>query len=75
MSDIPSFPYEILWGERVIRSVANLTRQDGEELFKIAPKIPIKTTVQVFPLEAANDALSQLRNGRIEGAAVLKISD
>lgn len=74
MSDIPSFPYHLLWEERGIRSVANLTRQDGEELLRIAPQIPVKTEVQVFPLELANKALQLLREGRIQGAAVLKIS-
>lgn len=71
MSDIPSFPYDILWGERSLRSVANLTRQDGENFFKLAPEIPVKTTVKPYPLESANDALADLRNGRISGAAVL----
>jgi len=71
MSDIPSFPYQLLWEERVIRSVANLTRQDGEELFEIAAKIPVKTSVQLFPLNKANDALAHLRSGKLEGAAVL----
>ncbi len=75
MSNIPSFPYEILWEERVVRSVANLTRQDGEEFLKITPQVPVETEVQTFPLEAANEALNQLRDGEIEGAAVLKISD
>ena len=74
MSDIPSFPYHILWEERVVRSVANLTRQDGVELLALAPKIPIKTAIQAFPLEEANTALDRLRGGQIEGAAVLKIS-
>jgi alcohol dehydrogenase, propanol-preferring len=73
MSDIPSFPYDILWGERVVRSVANLTRRDGEEFLEIAPMVPVQTQVQVFPLEAANEALNQLRAGRIEGAAVLQV--
>ena len=71
MSDIPSFPYNILWEERVIRSVANLTRKDGEQFLKIAPQVPIKTETQVFPLHRANDALNDLRNGAIRGAAVL----
>jgi alcohol dehydrogenase, propanol-preferring len=75
MSDIPQFPYQILWEERIIRSVANLTRRDGEELLAIAPKIPIKTEVEVFPLASANEALSRLREGRIRGAAVLTIDD
>jgi len=73
MSDIPSFPYNILWGERVIRSVANLTRQDGEELMKIAPEVPVKTTIEVFKLEEANEALSRIRSGQVHGAAVLSI--
>ena len=75
MSDIPSFPYELLWEERVVRSVANLTRQDGEEFLTVAPQVPVETAVQPFPLGAANEALDQLRSGEIEGAAVLKISD
>jgi propanol-preferring alcohol dehydrogenase len=73
MSDIPSFPYADLWGERVIRSVANLTRQDGREFFALAPRIPIRTEVQTFPLELANEALAALRSGRVQGAAVLQI--
>lgn len=73
MSDIPSFPYRLLWEERIIRSVANLTRQDGEELLAIAPQVPVKTDIEVFPLEAANEALERLRRGQIQGAAVLKI--
>ncbi len=75
MSDIPSFPYGLLWEERVIRSVANLTRQDGEEFLKIAPQVPVKTEVQVFSLEQANDALSHLRQGQIQGAAVLVVPE
>jgi propanol-preferring alcohol dehydrogenase len=71
MSDIPSFPYEILWGERVLRSVANLTRQDGEEFLALAPRIPIRTEVHPYPLERANDALDDLRHGRFTGAAVV----
>lgn len=71
MSDIPSFPYEILWGERVLRSVANLTRADGDSFMRLAEEAPIKTTVTIFPLEEANDALGQLREGRLTGAAVL----
>jgi propanol-preferring alcohol dehydrogenase len=74
MSDIPSFPYDILWGERVVRSVANLTRQDGEEFLEIAPRVPVKTEVQVFPLEQANEALDRLRRGQLTGAAVLAVS-
>lgn len=71
MSDIPSFPYDILWEERSICSVANLTRRDGEEFLALAPKIPVKTTVNLFPLEKANEALDSVRHGKIEGAAVL----
>ncbi len=71
MSDIPAFPYDILWGERVVRSVANLTRRDGEEFLALAPKVPVKTSVEVFALAQANDALARLREGRITGAAVL----
>lgn len=73
MSDIPSFPYSILWGERVVRSVANLTRQDGEEFLALAPKIPVHTEVKRYPLERGNDALEDLRNGRFSGAAVLVV--
>jgi len=71
MSDIPAFPYEILWGERVVRSVANLTRRDGEEFLALAPKVPVRTSVEAIPLSQANEALSRLREGRITGAAVL----
>jgi alcohol dehydrogenase, propanol-preferring len=71
MSDIPSFPYEILWGERTLCSIANLTRQDAQEFLKIAPQIPIKTTVQTFPLSQLNEALSALRLGKITGTAVI----
>jgi len=71
MSDIPSFPYEILWGERKVVSVANLTREDGEEFMRIAPQIPVKTTIELFDLSDANEALDGLRAGKIEGAAVL----
>jgi propanol-preferring alcohol dehydrogenase len=74
MSDIPSFPYSILWEERAIRSVANLTREDGWEFMEIAPKVPVKTEVQTFPLEKANEALDSLRRGKIKGAAVLVMS-
>jgi alcohol dehydrogenase, propanol-preferring len=73
MSDIPSFPYEILWGERSVRSVANLTRQDGLEFLALAPNVPVRTEVVPFPLEEANEALETLRSGRIRGAAVLVI--
>lgn len=75
MSDIPSFPYSILWEERVIRSVANLTRRDGEEFLKIAARVPVKTETQIFPLDKANEALDGLRNGKIHGAAVLIMND
>jgi propanol-preferring alcohol dehydrogenase len=71
MSDIPSFPYDILWGEREICSVANLTRRDGEEFLPLAAQIPIETTVHIYGLEQANEALDDLRNGRFSGAAVL----
>lgn len=71
MSDIPSFPYEILWGEREIRSVANLTRRDGREFLEIAPRVPVKTEIERFPLKDANEALERLRRGRLQGAAVL----
>jgi propanol-preferring alcohol dehydrogenase len=73
MSDIPSFPYELLWGERVLRSVANLTRRDGEELLALAPQVPVRTEVETYPLERANDALAHLREGRVRGAAVLTL--
>ena len=73
MSDIPSFPYQILWGERVLRSVANLTRRDGEEFLTLAPQIPIQTEVTSFRLSEANEALNALRNGNIDGAAVLVV--
>ena len=71
MSDIPGFPYEDLWHERVIRSVANLTRKDGDVFLELAPKVPVKTAVRLYPLEKANEALDDLRNGRFGGAAVL----
>ncbi|MBI1902530.1 MAG: zinc-dependent alcohol dehydrogenase family protein [Planctomycetia bacterium] len=74
MSDVPSFPYEILWGERMLRSVANLTRRDGEEFLALAPKVPVRTEVQTFPLAEANEALARLRSSRIRGAAVLVTS-
>ncbi len=73
MSDIPSFPYDELWGERVIRSVANLTRRDGEDFLALAPLVPVHTEVELFPLEQANEALERLRGGTIRGAAVLMI--
>jgi propanol-preferring alcohol dehydrogenase len=71
MSDIPSFPYDILWQERELKSVANLTRRDGEEFFKIVPKAAIKTQTVPYPLVRANEALADLRSGRLQGAAVL----
>jgi len=71
MSDIPSFPYRLLWEERIVRSVANLTRADGTEFFRVAAQIPVRTATVEFDLGEANEALSALRAGRIEGAAVL----
>jgi propanol-preferring alcohol dehydrogenase len=71
MSDIPSFPYRLLWEERVIRSVANLTRQDGDQFLSLAPGVPVRTEVEIFPLDEANEALARLRSGEIQGAAVL----
>ncbi len=71
MSDIPSFPYAELWGERVVRSVANLTRKDAEEFLALAPRVPVKTRTSAYPLARANEALDDLRRGRLEGAAVL----
>jgi propanol-preferring alcohol dehydrogenase len=73
MSDIPSFPYEVLWGERSVRSVANLTRRDGEEFLALAPEVPVRTEVVTFSLEKANEGLSALRGGEIRGAAVLVV--
>jgi propanol-preferring alcohol dehydrogenase len=73
MSDIPSFPYELLWGERMIRSVANLTRQDGTDFLELAPRVPVKTDIETFPLEDANEALERLRSGRLQGTAVLVV--
>jgi propanol-preferring alcohol dehydrogenase len=75
MTAIPSFPYELLWGERVVRSVANLTREDGHQLFRAVRAHPVKTAVEVFPLSAAEDALDRLRRGAVRGAAVLAVSD
>ena len=71
MSDIPSFPYELLWRERTLRSVANLTRADGEEFLALAPSVPVRTEVETFPLAEANEALTRLREGKLRGAAVL----
>ena len=75
MSNIPSFPYNILWEERVIRSVANLTRKDGEEFLKIAPEVPVKTEITRLPLKKANEALDKLRAGEIDGAFVLTMNN
>jgi propanol-preferring alcohol dehydrogenase len=74
MSDIPSFPYSILWEERVVRSVANLTRKDGEEFLALAPRVPVETEVHAYPLERVNEALEDLRHGRFTGAAVVTLS-
>jgi alcohol dehydrogenase, propanol-preferring len=71
MSDIPSFPYDLLWGERVLRSVANLTRRDGEEFLALAPQVPVRTHITRYPLESAGQALADLRAGRFTGAAVV----
>jgi len=73
MSDIPSFPYRLLWEERTIRSVANLTRRDGVELLALAPKVPVRTEVQIFRLDQANEALKSLRDGSLNGADVLQV--
>jgi alcohol dehydrogenase, propanol-preferring len=73
MSDIPSFPYELLWGERSLRSVANLTRKDGHEFLELAPRIPVRPNVEELPLERANDALERMRSGRLQGTAVLVV--
>jgi propanol-preferring alcohol dehydrogenase len=73
MSDVPSFPYELLWEERVVRSVANLTRRDGEDFLALAPQVPVRTEIETFPLEQANEALERLRRGQIRGAAVLRV--
>ena len=75
MSDIPSFPYDLLWNERVLRSVANLTREDGWEFLRIAPEMPVKTEVVTYPMEKANEALEDLRKGRSKGATVLVMSE
>jgi propanol-preferring alcohol dehydrogenase len=75
MSDIPAFPYHLLWDERVVRSVANLTRQDALEFLALAPKVPVKTRVQIYDLADANRALADLREGRVNGAAVLKVGN
>jgi propanol-preferring alcohol dehydrogenase len=75
MSDIPSFPYEVLWGERIVRSVANITRRDGEEFLALAAEVPVRTRVAPFPLVEANEALDSLREGRLSGAAVVVIGE
>jgi propanol-preferring alcohol dehydrogenase len=74
MSDIPSFPYELLWGERIVRSVANLTRRDGDEFLALAPRVPVRTEVETFALEEANEALARLREGQLRGSAVLHLA-
>jgi propanol-preferring alcohol dehydrogenase len=74
MSDIPSFSYSDLWEERMLCSVANLTRLDGSEFFEVAPKVPIRTETQSFPLDQANEALDRLRSGQLSGAAVLAVN-
>jgi alcohol dehydrogenase, propanol-preferring len=71
MSDVPALPYELLWGERTLRSVANLTRADGAEFLDLAPQVPVRTQVETHPLEDANEALDRLRTGKVRGAAVL----
>jgi propanol-preferring alcohol dehydrogenase len=73
MSDIPTFPYELLWGERVVRSVANLTREDGDDFLALAPTIPLRVEVETFALEEANDALDRLGRGAVRGSAVLRL--
>lgn len=73
MSDIPSFSYDLLWGERTICSVANLTRKDADEFMKVVPRVPVRMTTQPFALDDANEALNKLRSGEVEGAAVLAI--
>jgi propanol-preferring alcohol dehydrogenase len=71
MSEIPAFPYELLWGERVLRSVANLTREDGERFMALAPRVPVRTEVEAFPLADANSALDRLRSGAVRGAVAI----
>jgi len=75
MTDIPSFPYADLWEERVITSVANLTRRDGDEFFEIAPRVPVRTRTETFPLDQANTALDRFRAGKLSATAVLTISE
>jgi propanol-preferring alcohol dehydrogenase len=74
MSDIPSFPHDILWGERSVRSVANLTREDARELLTLAPCVPVRTSVSSYPLADAERALTDLREGRVHGAAVIEVA-
>lgn len=74
MSEIPSFSYDLLWGERSLRSVANLTRRDGEEFMELAPNVPVRTEIRESRLQGANEALQHLRAGELHGAAVLRIS-
>jgi propanol-preferring alcohol dehydrogenase len=74
MSDIPSFPYELLWEERSVRSVANLTRADGREFLELAPRVPVRTEVDVVPLAQANEALERLRRGEVRGSLVLQVA-
>jgi alcohol dehydrogenase, propanol-preferring len=71
MSDVPAFPYELLWGERSVRSVANLTRKDGREFLELAPRVPVRTEIETLPLPQANEALERLRSGRVRGSLVL----
>jgi propanol-preferring alcohol dehydrogenase len=71
MSPIPSFDYDLLWGERIVRSVANLTRGDGRDFLSLAPEVPVQTEVEVYPLEGAREALTRLKAGEVRGAAVL----
>ena len=73
MSDLPAMPYRLLWGERVVRSVANLTRRDGEEFLALAPAVPVRTEAETFPLASANEALARVRDGRVRGSAVLAV--
>jgi propanol-preferring alcohol dehydrogenase len=75
MSEIPAFPYAILWGERMLRSVANLTRRDGEEFFALAPTVPVRSEVHPYPLSEVNRALDDLRGGRFNGAAVVTVGE
>ena len=74
-SDIPAFPYRLLWEERTVRSVANLTRRDGLDFFTAAPQVPVRTQIERFRLEPADEALQRLKSGRIQGAAALVVSE